>query len=72
MNFEQITVKELYKFCKAEIANGNGDKFIVISDDNEGNGYHGMFYGFTPVDKDCVDYIYDSQHMSPEDTIILG
>lgn len=72
MNFGQITVKELYKFCKVEIANGNGDKFIVISDDNEGNGYHGLFYGFTPVDKDCIDYIYDSQHMSLKDTIILG
>lgn len=72
MDFEQITVKELYKFCKAEIAKGNGDKFIVISDDNEGNGYHGLFYGFTPVDENCISYIYDSQHMSSEDTIILG
>lgn len=72
MNFGQITVKELYKFCKLEIANGNGDKFIVISNDSEGNGYHGLFYEFSPVDEDCIRYIYDSQHMSPEDTIILG
>ena len=72
MDFGQITVKELYKFCKAEIANGNGDKFIVISDDNEGSGFHGLFYGFVLVDEDYISYIYDSQHMSPEDTIILG
>lgn len=72
MNFGQITVKELYKLCEAEIANGNGNKFIVISDDNEGNGYHGLFYGFTPVDEDGISHIYDSQHVSSGDTIILG
>lgn len=72
MDFGQITVKELYKLCKAEIAKGNSDKFIVISDDNEGNGYHGLFYGFTPVDENYISYIYDSQHMSSEDTIVLG
>lgn len=49
---KQITVKELYELCKAEIAKKNGDKFIVISDDNEGNGFHGLFYGFTPADEE--------------------
>lgn len=73
MDFGQITVKELYEFCKAEIANGNGDKFIVISDDNEGNGYHGLFYGFTPVDDDSLmSLVYDSSHNKPEEIIILG
>lgn len=69
---EQITVNELLKLCEQEIKKGNGDKNIVISDDNEGNGYHGLFYGFTPVNEDFVDVIYDSHTKSPDDTIILG
>lgn len=72
MIFEQITVKELYELCKAEIARGNGNKFIVISDDNEGNGYHGLFYGFAPVDDTNLLLIYDSTSKTPEEIIVLG
>lgn len=68
----QMTVKDLFRFCKAEIEKGNGNKNIVLSDDNEGNGYHGMFFGFTPVDDCFTDDIYDSLTNSPTDTIILG
>lgn len=68
---EQMTVKALMEFCKQEIANGNGDKMIVISDDNEGNGYHGLFYAFTEAN-DFVDAIYDSQSTDPDQIIVLG
>ncbi len=69
---EQLTVEDLFEMCKHEIQKGNGNKHIVISDDNEGNGYHGMFYGFTPCIKEFKDYIYDSNFSSEKDTIILG
>jgi len=69
---DQMTVRELLKLCQQEIARGNGDKHIVISDDNEGNGYHGMFYGFTPCKREFQDYIYDSRYSNENDTIILG
>ena len=69
---KQITVADLYEICKRRIKEGHGDKNIVISDDNEGNGYHGMFYGFTLVDKYTKELIYDSQTNSTIDTIILG
>lgn len=68
----QITVKDLLRFCKQAIKDGHGDKNIVLSDDNEGNGYHGMFYGFTEVDENFSDDIYDSLTNSSNDTIILG
>lgn len=68
---KQMTVKALLELCKAEVQAGNGDKNIVVGDDNEGNGYHGLFYGFTPVDG-FEDDIYDSVTNSPKDTIILG
>ena len=68
----QMTVKQLLKLCQEEVKNGNGDKNIVISDDNEGNGYHGMFYGFTDDVDNFADDIYDSHTNSSKDTIILG
>ena len=67
---EQLTVKELYKFCSIEIAKGNGNKHIVVADDNEGNGYHGLFYAFTPCTKESQHDIYDSKYSKEEDAII--
>lgn len=69
---DQLTVNELLDLCKKEIKNGNGNKRIVISDDTEGNGYHGLFYGFTKNVNDFADEIYDSVSSSSDDTIILG
>jgi hypothetical protein len=71
-----MTIKELARFCVEQLGKGNGDKKIVISDDNEGNGYHGLFYGFTEISKQ--EYasgafpIYDSQEDDPDKIIILG
>ena len=68
----QMTIERLYELCKMQVQAGNGKKKIVISDDNEGNGYHGLFYGFTPVTEEFKDDIYDSQSESPDETVILG
>lgn len=75
---EQITIKMLYEMAKQEIEKGNGDKLIVLSDDNEGNGYHGMFFGFTSKVKDIKDCtedgtnVYDSHSNNPKEIVILG
>ena len=69
---EQMTIEKLYELCKMQVQAGNSKKKIVISDDNEGNGYHGLFYGFTPVTEEFEDDIYDSLSKSPDDTVILG
>lgn len=42
-----ITVKQLLLHCKAAVANGYGDKKILLSGDDEGNEYHELFFGFT-------------------------
>ena len=78
----QMTVRKLFELCKEEIKKGNGNKFIVVADDNEGNGYHGMFYGFSDaieMEEDAKvfggsieDDIYDSCYTKPEEIIILG
>ena len=42
-----ITVKQLYKDLKKRVEKGQGDYPIFISDDEEGNGFHGLFYTTT-------------------------
>ena len=68
----QMTVFDLYNECIRQVSRGNGDKKVVISDDNEGNSFHGLFFGFTKWSEDFKDYIYDSTANSNDDTIILG
>lgn len=46
-----ITIKDLKELCELHILLGNGDKKIMISADDEGNGYHELFYGFTSVNE---------------------
>lgn len=51
------------------------DHAIVISNDNEGNGFHGMFYEVTykPNDvKAFEDDIYDSAEKDINKIVILG
>ena len=45
------TVNELLELCKQEIENGNGDRKILLSDDDEGNGYRALYYAFTPAEE---------------------
>ena len=71
-----LTVEDLFLICKEQIKNGNGDKKIMISDDDEGNGYHYLFYGMTlgkeMEDDDCFMMSVSPEFVSIEDTIVLG
>ena len=68
-----ITIKELYEECKKQVEKGNGNKVIMLSDDDEGNGYHYCWYLFsTPDDVMLEDYLIDKGNAEKEDTIILG
>jgi len=51
------------------------DRKIVISNDNEGNGFHGMFYEITYEHDDLIsfkDCINDSCETDPDKIVILG
>lgn len=50
-----VTVEQLKKLCEMEIAKGNGGKKILVSDDDEGNGFHELFFTFTPTEKLTMD-----------------
>ena len=63
-----LTVKELLELCNEEVANGNGDKHIMISSsDDEGSSFHGLYYAFT-TDADTIASYIDSV----ENVVLLG
>lgn len=75
---EQVNVKSLYKNLEKLIKLGYGDRAIVVADDNEGNAYHGLFFGCTYEKEDiegCIDSsngIYDSEVTDLDKIVILG
>ena len=69
-----ITIKELAYLCKKEIDAGYGNREIYISSDDEGNSYHGLYFGFTK-DKDTIEKasLYcNADFENIENTVILG
>lgn len=66
-----LTVKDLLKLCQDEITKGHGDYSIMLSDDDEGNGYHYCWYAFTPIDEYTEEFV-DEEINPKEKTIILG
>lgn len=70
---KEITVRDLARACEKQIKKGNGDKAILISDDDEGNGFHTLFYSFCD-DKEyiaeCLEIEHD--HHTIDDVVILG
>ena len=53
-----LTVDELYKELAIARKNGDGKKKILLSNDDEGNGYHLMFYSVSPA-KENITYKYE-------------
>ena len=73
---EQIKLKDLYQACKEQMEAGNGERSLVLSDDNEGNGYHGMFFTLTVITpenkKDFFGLIGDNSEPNLENIIVVG
>lgn len=79
-----LTIKQLYQECRKQINNGNGDKVIMISQDDEGNGYHYLWYSFTEateIDKPFefngkmidMELVHVNKKIAKkEDTMVLG
>ena len=52
---EASTVEHLRTLCQMGIAKGNGKKKILLSDDDEGNGFHECFFTFTDPHNLTID-----------------
>ena len=68
-----VTVNMLLKYCKEQVKKGNGDKVVLISSDDEGNGFHTLFYEFTD-DKESLEALSELFHdgNNPDEVVILG
>ena len=66
-----LTVEALCFFCMQEILAGNGQKHIQISMDDEGNGYHTLFFGLCS-DKEAIMAQDYHDEVSVSDIILLG
>ena len=71
-----LTVNQLFELCKKQVEKGNGNKHIIISDDDEGNGFHTLFYAFTDNDnledlKSILEYEHDGTH-TVDNCVCLG
>lgn len=75
---KQLTVQELYNLLTVAMVEGHGDKLVVVSDDVEGNGYHGLFYGVTADTEtvsQCIGFsngISDSLEHRADKIVIIG
>lgn len=67
-----LKVNDLLKVCKNAVDNGLGDKYVFISQDDEGNGFHALFFPFTTEVKDYADSLYQVNDDDLEDIVILG
>ena len=67
-----LKVADLLKICENAVDDGLGDKYVFISQDAEGNGFHPLFYPFTTDIKDYAHLIYQVNEEDLEDIIILG
>lgn len=71
-----LTVRDLLKLCQEEIKKGHGEYSIMISDDDEGNGYHYLWFAF--IEAKDLEGSYElinslDEDIAPMDkTIILG
>lgn len=70
-----ITINQLYVMCLYQMNKWNWDKHIMITTDDEWNGYHNLFYWFV-YDKDEIDnvleYSYLDEWIDKDKIVLLG
>lgn len=70
-----LTVSQLYDFCEKQIRKGNGAKHIQITTDDEGNGYHTLFYQFNDNKeeiKQVIEYGMLQDDLNADEIVLLG
>ena len=60
-----MTVNKLLEYCKFEKAKGHGDYVVFVTDDEEANGYHALWYigeCAVDMDKENREFIEEVNH----------
>jgi len=73
--FAGLTVNALLKECERMVKNGDGNKVVLISNDEEGNGFHTLFYGFNETEDDINYYIENGliyENVDSDKIVLLG
>lgn len=73
---QTITVDELYRALAKARKDGFGDKKILLSNDDEGNGYHECFFTVSTepgkFGLSCNDLPYGVEPEDLDDYVIIG
>lgn len=67
-----LTIDELISEAIKAKRKFGGDKYVLISNDEEGNGFHECYFSFSAGEEtidDHMDYPYD---LAPKDCVTLG
>ena len=65
-----VTVEELANACNDLVKKGLGDKKVLISNDNEGAGFHTLYYLFTENAKHYSGLLDGNADV--DDIVLLG
>jgi len=73
-NSNGVTVAKLMKLCQDEIKRGNGNKIVLLSDDDELNGFHTLFEGFISSPKvveQTLQWSGNHDRLAAKDVVLL-
>lgn len=70
-----MTIERLKELCEEQIKLGNKDKYIFISQDEEGNGFHALFFPFISEMEEIEKYedqLYEIEKEDFDKIVLLG
>lgn len=67
-----ITLDQLIRAALIAKEKYGGNKYVLISDDEEGNGYHECYFEFSDAKELLEGCAYAPYDLKPEDCVILG
>ena len=70
-----MTVRQLLMYAEQLVAQGYGNKEVLVSNDDEGNGYHTLYYQFTTNEREirnCAKAGMFHDNNKPDEVVLLG
>ena len=67
-----LTIDQLIAEAFDAKARFGGDRYVLISDDEEGNGYHECYFSFGDGEQFLPGCAYAPYDLKPEECVVLG